>query len=352
MSGKHAAGKLLPGLAGALAILLSGLTAHAAPDGDETGQGRFIDRKAEGWFWYKDPPEEKPAEEPEKIPETVTAQTPPPETAPEEKTAPETDMMIPGSVAWVRENLPKFLDRAIDDPTDENVMAYLLLQKYSADKSSAYAEKVQLVTMGNPYLDETVNGPSAQGANAVAKSIARNNLEAVRKKLMKRTVLLFVFDDQDMSLAMSGVVNNYHDHTGFQVIPVSMTGKPLANGLFPNYETDAGIRKLVNVATLPAVFLVGGNKKPVSVLQGVTAESDLDYRVINVAYREGFITEAEYRSLRTSKVAEHSLATKVDLKRVLEDIQTDEGGDDGSGGDGLVSAEEFNKRFRDLYLEK
>lgn len=337
-------------LLAAAGLLLSG--AAPADTGDDDGApGRWVDRKAEGWFWYKDPPEEKPAEEPEK-PEPKIAEVPEPAPSPDVKTAPEVDMMIPGSVAWVRENLPKFLDRAIDDPTDENVMAYLLLQKYSTDKSSAYAEKVQLVTMGNPYLDETVNGPSAQGANAIAKSIARKNLEAVRERLMKRTVLLFVFDDQDMSLAMSGVVSNYHDHTGFQVIPVSMTGNPLRNGLFPQYETDIGIRKIVNVATLPAVFLVGGNKKPVSVLQGVTAESDLDYRVINVAYREGLITEAEYRSLRTSKVAEHSLAGKVDLKKALEDVLPEEGGEDGAAGDGLISAEEFNRRFKDLYLEK
>ncbi len=351
MSGKHAAGKLLPGLAGALAILLSGLTAHAAPDGDETGQGRFIDRKAEGWFWYKDPPEEKPAEEPEKIPETVTAQTPPPETAPEEKTAPETDMMIPGSVAWVRENLPKYLDQAIDDPTDENVLAYLLLQRYSTDKSSAFAEKVQLVTMGNPYLDETVNGPSAQGGNAIAKAIAKRNLEIVRDKLKKTAILLFVFDDSEMSLAGSGVVENYRDHTGFTVIPVSMTGRPLRNGIFPDFVTDTGIKKLVNVATFPAVFLVGGNRKPVSVIQGITAESDLDYRVINVAYREKMISEEDYRSLRTSKVAEHSLAGKVDLRAALDGLEPEDREQDDNGS-GLIPSREINKRFLDLYLEK
>ncbi len=310
-------------------------------------EARFIDRKAEGWFWYQEEEPEEPPKE-EIMPEEKKVPPAPVVPSKKENSENKKEASPLGSVAWVRENLPKYLDKAIDDPTPENITAYLLLQRYSMDKSSKFAEKVQLVTLGNPYLDETVNGPNTQGASAINMAIAKRNLEKVRATLMKKIVLLYVFDEGELSLAESGVIHNYENHTGFTVIPVSATGKPLQNGLFPDFVTDTNIKKLVNVATLPAVFIVGANKKPISVLQGITAEPDLDYRVINVAYREGLISEEDYRSLRTSKVASHSLADKVNLMEALEDMDFPEASD----ADGLIPVSEINAQFQDLYLQK
>src|SRR5690554_2562082 len=74
---------------------------------------RFYERKAEGWFWYEVEPE--PVEEPEPpVPEPLTELTPQKIEQPQtpSPTAPE-----PFSAAWVRENLPKYLDAAWNEPT-------------------------------------------------------------------------------------------------------------------------------------------------------------------------------------------------------------------------------------------
>lgn len=51
--------------------------------------------------------------------------------APDTKTPPtlKKDQTEAFSAAWLRENLPRLMDKAIDDPTQENVAAYLYAQR-------------------------------------------------------------------------------------------------------------------------------------------------------------------------------------------------------------------------------
>lgn len=73
----------------------------------ESGSPRFIERKAEGWFFYKDPKENPP-------PPPLIRQGP---KAPSGKPASKEPTVQPFSVSWLRENMPKLLDAAIDDPS-------------------------------------------------------------------------------------------------------------------------------------------------------------------------------------------------------------------------------------------
>ena len=46
----------------------------------------------------------------------------------------------PFSAAWFREHMQSFMDKAIDEPTNENVRAYLYLQRVMMDKGSQFAD--------------------------------------------------------------------------------------------------------------------------------------------------------------------------------------------------------------------
>jgi conjugal transfer pilus assembly protein TraF len=49
----------------------------------------------------------------------------------------------PLSAAWLRANLERFRDQAIDDPSPRNVALYLYLQRLVLDKAERFAEAGQ-----------------------------------------------------------------------------------------------------------------------------------------------------------------------------------------------------------------
>jgi conjugal transfer pilus assembly protein TraF len=110
----------------AATLLLMGLAVPAWAD--QVGQP-FFQGKEEGWFWYKDP-KERPV------------QLPPKSMLPLPAKPKETE---PLSVEWLKKQMPVLLDRAIDNPTRENVEAYLYAQRLAMDKSQRFAEMSQRV---------------------------------------------------------------------------------------------------------------------------------------------------------------------------------------------------------------
>ncbi len=125
---------------------------------------RFYDRKAEGWFWYKEEiPEEEP--EPEKPEPQVVAAPPPqqPEPTAPAPAVPQGPAVF--SAAWFRENLPKYKDEAWNNPTIENVRTYMYLQRYAMDRSEQFADATELAVVGDPFLDEESRRPSATFAS-------------------------------------------------------------------------------------------------------------------------------------------------------------------------------------------
>lgn len=109
-----------------LAILLGATTLGNVSVHASDEPTRFIERKSEGWFFYKDPKELPPPPSPILVP---------PKPADTANKAPDKDQQEPFSVSWLRENMPKLLDAAIDNPSKENVEAYMYAQRVAMDKS-------------------------------------------------------------------------------------------------------------------------------------------------------------------------------------------------------------------------
>jgi conjugal transfer pilus assembly protein TraF len=65
------------------------------------------------------------------------------------------------SVEWIKENLEKYKVFAIDNPTPENVAAFMYLQRVMLDKSQRFAEQVKHVVQLDPYLDQGTRRPIA-----------------------------------------------------------------------------------------------------------------------------------------------------------------------------------------------
>ncbi|MDJ0686779.1 MAG: conjugal transfer protein TraF [Alphaproteobacteria bacterium] len=153
------------------------------------GDMDFISRHEEGWFFYNEKPEPEPAPKPKPEEEESTAALPAP---------PETIDASPGPIvlssAWLRENLPRYLDAALDNPTIENVETYKRLERLAVDKATKFAELNHEVTLLYPDLDaNTERSLSTAGAqdidadNAVAA-------QAILESLSQFVGLLFFFN--------------------------------------------------------------------------------------------------------------------------------------------------------------
>jgi conjugal transfer pilus assembly protein TraF len=133
-------------------LLVTPLWGGAADPASATPPPFFLD-KARGWFWRETPPATPPAR-PTKphAPPPIPAETP----TPSPRQSPEPS---PLTAAWFRQNLDRFRDRALDDPSPENVAAYYYLQRVMLDKAHRFTDVARQVVMADPNLDENRRRP-------------------------------------------------------------------------------------------------------------------------------------------------------------------------------------------------
>lgn len=217
-----------------LVVLSLPLSVLAADDGDE--DARLAHEKPDqGWFWYEHPKEESQAKKPVEQPVEKTEK--------KEKVEPDKSEKHPISAAWLRENLPKLHERAIDNPTRENIQAYFYAQRAMMDKAQRYSEAAINVVHTDPLLDENNRIPISQyGKNAVLDKEFLGKRAAL-KHLAGSVGGLFMFFDSrcDFCRTQARTVNAVAKDYGFSVKYISMDGKGLPE--IPVFEKDNGHAK-------------------------------------------------------------------------------------------------------------
>lgn len=273
----------------ATAALLSGSPAIAAD-----GAAPFYERSDEGWFFYE--PEPEPPPEPEPAP-------PPPPPAPA-VAAPPSEPVDPGppafSVAWLRAEMERAQERAVDNPTEENVRYYYYLQRAAMDKAQTYAEVAQRVVAGDPFIDETARRGTASYAS---KAIDKRQTEGTDKTLTalaERVGVFFFFrgDCGAFCAKQAEVLQAMQRLYGFEVFAVSLDGKPLPNGLFPDFRTDEGQVKALGIEVIPAIYLAKPPNEVAPIAQGIVAITDLRTRFLFAAAGRGWISPDEFAASR------------------------------------------------------
>jgi len=261
-------------------------------------QEDFFSRKSEGWFWYEVAPEEPEKKEPEEKDELTS---PPPPKPPEQKEpeAGEEAGPAPLSSAWIKANLTKYLERATDNPTQENVAAYLYLQRLSVDKAQRFADATQTVIQQEPLLDETLRRPTATfgAAQKSARANAQMN-EALSDLAEQVGIWVFFRSDCANSLKIKSPLESLQRQYGFNIYPISMDGNPL-EGFFDTYVVDQGQSKSLQVIETPAVYLANPKDNAISpVSQGLVAVPELKRRILIAAVTSGWIDKEQFEETR------------------------------------------------------
>lgn len=225
----------------------------------------------------------------------------------------------PLSAAWIRAHLDRYRDRAIDDPTPENVAAFFYLQRVVLDKSSTFAKVAARVVQGNPDLDEITQRPTATFGANLANKTAGDARDAVLGRIARLAVVWFFFrSDCPYCEAQAPLLDLMSQRYGFSVLPISLDGQPLPSGVFPNFRADGGQGRALGVRATPTMFLVrpdpdGPQVAPVA--QGLLSLAQLQERFVTAAVTAGWITEADATPTRavTTEVSAAALTRAGEL---------------------------------------
>lgn len=283
---------------------------NAEPQPPAIAGESFYREKEKGWFWYEEPPpEEKPKPKPK-----ATA-----EAKPEEKTSPAVPAASapagppPGSVAWIKEVLPKLREAAIDNPTDENLQAYYFTQRLMMDKSETFSRRSMEVIRNNPLLDEDLRYPASNAASDALATAAGKHKDQLLKAVSEQAALVLFYRGDDCTLcdqavaALTGLQHRY----GFTVMTISMDGKPLPNSPFGPHRIDNGLADKLGVFMTPAIGLAMPPSSTTIISYSTISMETATSRILSAARDEGIISNEEYQS--TSRIASIGLIDGKDL---------------------------------------
>ena len=248
---------------------------------------RFLGRGGDGWFWYETLPGRKPPPEP----------APPSPPAGGSAAAPPRDP-APLSAAWFRQELERYRDQAIDEPTAANVRAYLYLQKVMLDKADAFAQASRRVAAVDPYLDATTERPLAPFAAHAANAEAGARRTGLLRDLAGGAGLLLIVDSRCAVCARQAEVLRAAQRLhGWALLAVSLDGRP-PPGLALPVRADAGQAKLLGVVGTPALFLMRPPDTILPLAQGALDLDTLAGRILLQAHQAGWIDDAAYAATR------------------------------------------------------
>jgi len=269
--------------------ILSTLTLFARPSAAQTFPG------TDGWLWYHDPAHH--------------ADTPKPPThrsdpAPGPRPVPASDR--PFSTVWIKENLDKLRDKAIEDPTPANVRAYLLLQRVAVDRSQQFAEVSTMVTQGDPALDENARFPLASAAaQQHVQQTATDTVSAIQSLSQTSGLFFFFRSDCPYCHADLSVLRTLELTTGIKITAISLDGQGIDPSLFPDYVIDNGQAARLGVQAVPAFYLVRPPdlSNVVELGQGYLALPDMQKRIVEQAYYHGWLSTNLYKQTRIAAPA-------------------------------------------------
>lgn len=265
-----------------LALFINSGFAQVSGQGDEG----FYERKAEGWFWYEVEPEPVEEKEPEELKPSPSA----PQTKTEEGPK-------PFSTVWVRGKMESLKEKAIEDPTAENMRAYLYMQKTALDMSSRFADEYMLQVALDPNLDENSRRPISQFGGRAMTMQANVNKQTVLEKLSQKVGLWFFFaSDCSYCHKQAPILQDMNMVYGTKTLAISLDNRPLSNTIFTKFVPDRGHAKKYDVSVTPTLMLVKKGEEPVKLSEGILSKSELIQRMLVVAKSKGWLNDDDFNS--------------------------------------------------------
>lgn len=249
---------------------------------------RWYKTGGEGWYFYNwDAPVEKADEEESEEKPPVSASS-----------SPSLSEVKPLSVEWIKQALPILRNRAIDNPTNENLMAYSYANRVMIDKATIFSQKLHQANMTNPWLREEMRYSTHPFVQKVTDSIAKTNRQSTLRKIAENSGLLFFYSStcqfcERQAQALKIIEERYN----FTTIAISIDGYALPGTHYQNnYVVDNGHAERFEIQTVPALVIMNQETaQHAFVSVGVTLAKEIEDRIIMNSRFRGWITEEEYQ---------------------------------------------------------
>ncbi len=263
------------------AALLLGVAAVVTVVTPAYGEANYYRDKERGWYWYEDPPQGK---------STTPSEPPPKAPSPKAQEAkPEQPKLF--SAEWLRKNLDRLRDEAIDNPDDkEKVAAYMYAQRVTMDKAQRFASAAATMAKTDPLLDETTRVPlDTAAAAAFHRGIEANKGEAI-KLLAKKGGILFFFDSScSFCMTQTRALRWLEKESGFTVLNISIDGKPIEG--MARYVKDTGQAAALRLKMTPTTIYAVPPDKYYIISQGYHSADTLLDKIMTVAVTEKLLPE-------------------------------------------------------------
>lgn len=183
----------------------------------------------------------------------------------------------------ITRQLDELKARAILEPTEANVIAYVRYQREQLDRASTFSDTWQRALWQNPDIDYTLQRP----VSTVAKRTWTDNRTVTRDQVLSRLGQrygMFYFFAQSCAACevFSPILRSVADSHRINVMAVSTDGGPSRQ--FPNYVVDSGQRQHMGVplATPALVLFDTVTRKTVPIGFGVMSADEVMERIFTL----------------------------------------------------------------------
>lgn len=291
--------KLLLALAmcGVSVFPMGGLSS-AVQAADPPGSKTFIDHPRQGWFFYQDPPVESDEEtEDGATPTSIDGLPPAAWLEPAKYRSLFKSLSMDGvklqalPVVVLKELVSAKKERALDDPSVENVTTYIKVQKEAYDRSQRFTDAWQIAMYTDPQLDYASQHPTSTYGHTVEAEIKRHSEEQLLAGTADRVGLFFFFTSTcPFCQEQSKVLKVFADTYGLTVKPVSLDGVGLPE--YPQPAMNNGMAENVGVHMVPMIYLAIPEEnflKPLGA--GLMTNADLRERLLVLLRNRGLLGE-------------------------------------------------------------
>lgn len=255
------------------------------------------------------------------VPLQLPAKKEPPKKIPAAPVPPKEENQ-PVNVDWLKKNYPMLEQRAIDNPSKENVEAYLYVRRVIMDKAQRFSESVVKVTNEDPLLNENNRVPYASSGSQMIRNVDYQAQQKAIKELSSvGGLLVFVdgscrFCEKQLPI-LSSIKNNF----GLEYLVISTDGNSPAS-YKGSVVKDNGLFRKLSLKLTPSIVYVAkpksytGQQDPNSYLivsQGYYAQDELVKQISFAGFNSKLLSPAIMKDL---DVWNRGVATTEDLNQL------------------------------------
>jgi conjugal transfer pilus assembly protein TraF len=215
----------------------------------------YFSDHAKGWHWYN---EDKPDTDDETSADPIT------------------------QMNAVRATVQRALNKAVINPTKNNVKHYIELQNEVTNHANQFNHHWQAVLLENPKLNYSLLHPT----NNLAKQVESDEVHKKDEKLVRefaRHYQLYFFYRSSCPYCQkfSPILKDFAESYGFNVLPITTDGISLPE--FPDSYIDQGESKIYDVTVEPTVFSVNPTThQAMRIATGLTSQSEIKKNIVSL----------------------------------------------------------------------